>query len=91
MATPFPCSPVIRECSWKETQIEKKSSNITGETEIQYLQQEIKKQAAKSAKLYDNIPWKIKSEIRSYALIHGTKEAIDWTTGKVEPYPKFLE
>ena len=24
MPSPFPCSPVIRECSWKKTQIEKK-------------------------------------------------------------------
>ena len=23
MSSPFPCSPVIRECSWKKTQIEK--------------------------------------------------------------------
>ena len=32
------------------------ASNITDETEIQYLQQEIKKQIAKAAKHYDNIP-----------------------------------
>ena len=25
MPSPFPCSPVIRECSWKKTQIEKKN------------------------------------------------------------------
>ena len=24
MLSPFPCSPVIRECSWKKAQIEKK-------------------------------------------------------------------
>ena len=24
MPSPFPCGPVIRECSWKKTQIEKK-------------------------------------------------------------------
>ena len=24
MPSPFPCSPVIRECSWNKTQIEKK-------------------------------------------------------------------
>ena len=53
------------------------SLNITGETEIQYVQQEIKKQVAKPAKHYDNIPSKIKREIGSYALIHGTKAAID--------------
>ena len=52
-------------------------SNITGETESQYVQQEIKKQVAKPAKHYDNIPSKIKQEIGSYALIHGTKAAID--------------
>ena len=29
MSSPFPCSPVIRECSWKKTQIEKNySSNL---------------------------------------------------------------
>ena len=27
MPSPFPCSPVIRECSWKKTQIEKKKHN----------------------------------------------------------------
>ena len=52
-------------------------SNITGETESQYVQKEIKKQVAKPAKHYDNIPSKIKQEIGSYALIHGTKAAID--------------
>ena len=36
------------------------SSNITSEMEIQYIQQEIKKQVAKPAKFYDNIPSKIK-------------------------------
>ena len=36
------------------------SSNITSEMEIQYIQQEIKKQVAKPAKYYDNIPSKIK-------------------------------
>ena len=25
MPSPFPCSPVIRECSWRKTQIEKKN------------------------------------------------------------------
>ena len=53
------------------------SSNITGETEIQYDQQKIKKQVAKPAKHYDNIPSKIKQEIGSFALIHETKAAID--------------
>ena len=24
MPSPFPCSPVIRECSWNKTQVEKK-------------------------------------------------------------------
>ena len=28
MLSPFPCSPVIRECSWKKTQIEKKSKTL---------------------------------------------------------------
>ena len=53
------------------------SSNITGETDIQYVQQKIKKQVAKPAKHYDNIPSKIKQEIGSFALIHETKAAID--------------
>ena len=56
------------------------SSNITGETEIQYVQQKIKKQVAKPAKHYDNIKQeigKIKQEIGSFALIHETKAAID--------------
>ena len=45
--------------------------------EIQYVQQEIKKQVAKPTKHYDNIPSKIKQGIGSYALIHRTKSAID--------------
>ena len=53
------------------------TQNITGETEIQYVQQEMKKQVAKPAKHCDNILSKIKQEIGSYALIHGTKAAID--------------
>ena len=39
--------------------INQSSSNTTGEKEIQYVQQEIKKQVAKPAKHYDNIPSKI--------------------------------
>ena len=27
MPSPFPCSPVVRECSWKKTQIEKKNDS----------------------------------------------------------------
>ena len=42
-----------------------------------YIQQEIKKQVAKPAKHCDNIPSKMKLGIGSYALIHGTKAAID--------------
>ena len=53
------------------------SPDITGETEIQYIGQESKKQVAKPAKHYNNIPSKINQEIGSYALIHGTKAAID--------------
>ena len=52
------------------------SSNITGEVEIQYVQQEIKKKVAKLAKHYSNIPSKIKQEIGSYPLIHRAKAAI---------------
>ena len=62
--------------SQKVSLVIQSASNITEETEIQYLQQEIKKQIAKPAKHYNNIPSKIKQEIGSYALIHGTKAAI---------------
>ena len=58
--------------SQKVSLVIQSSSNITGETEIQYVQGEIKKQVAKPAKHYDNIPSNIKQEIGSYALIHGT-------------------
>ena len=58
------------------------SSNITGETDIQYVQQEIKKQVVKPAKHYDDIPSKIKQEIGSYALIHGTKKQLLIVTQK---------
>ena len=30
MPSPFPCSPVTRECSWKKTQIEKKKKTVSG-------------------------------------------------------------
>ena len=49
--------------------------NITGQTVIQLVQAEVKKQVAKSR--YENIPFKIKQEIGNYATIHGTKAAID--------------
>ena len=62
--------------------INQSSSNITGETETQYVQQEIKKQVAKPAKHYDDIPSKIKQEIGSYALIHGTKKQLLIVTQK---------
>ena len=41
------------------------------------MQQKIKKQVVKPAKHYDNIPSKIKQEVGSYSLTHGTKAAID--------------
>ena len=46
------------------------ASNITGETEIQLVQQTAKRQ-------YERIPLKIKQGIGSYASIHETKAAID--------------
>ena len=46
--------------SQKVSLVIQSSSNITGEVELQYVQQKIKKQVAKPAKLYDNIPSKIK-------------------------------
>ena len=71
---------LIKKASWSSQKVSliiQSSSNIIGETDIQYVQQEIKKQVAKPAKHYDNIPSKIKQEIGSYALIHETKAAID--------------
>ena len=53
------------------------SNIITGEAEIQYVEQEVKKQDAKSTVKYSNVPSKIKEEIGRYALIHGTKSDID--------------
>ena len=53
------------------------SNIITGEAAIQYVEQEVKKQVAKSTVKYSNVPSKIKEEIGRYALIHGTKSAID--------------
>ena len=49
----------ISSSSQKVSLVIQSSSNITSETEIQYVQQEIKKQVAKPAKHYDNIPSKI--------------------------------
>ena len=51
------------------------ASNITGETEIQLLQQEVKKPVAKSH--CQNTALKIKQELGNHAAIHGTKAAID--------------
>ena len=34
MPSPFPCSPVIRQCSWKKTQIEKKKINEAREFHV---------------------------------------------------------
>ena len=73
--------------SQKDSLIIQSSTNITGETEIEYVQQEIKKQVAKPAKYYDNIPSKIKQEIGRYALIHGIKAAIDHFS---KAYTKYL-
>ena len=53
------------------------SNIITGEAEIQYVEQEVKKQVAKSTVKYNNVPSKIKEEIGRYAIIHGTKSVID--------------
>ena len=48
--------------------------NIRGETEIQLVQQEVKKQLPKSH--YENSPLKIRQEIGDYVAIYGTKAAI---------------
>ena len=50
---------------------------ITGEAVIQYVEQEVKKQVAKSTVKYNYFPSKIKEKIGRCALIHGTKSAID--------------
>ena len=42
-----------------------------GEAEIQYVEQEVKKQVAKSTVKYSNVPSRKKEEIGRYALIHG--------------------
>ena len=36
MPSPFPCSPVIRECSWKKTQIEKKKKKKKRNKNLEY-------------------------------------------------------
>lgn len=48
--------------------------NIRGETEIQLVQQEVKKQLPESH--YENSPLKIRQEIGDYVAIYGTKAAI---------------
>ena len=65
------------ETSSSSQKLFQSASNITGEAEIQYVEQEVKKQVAKSTVKYSNVPSKIKEEIGRYALIHGTKSAID--------------
>ena len=65
-----------RKSSQKVSLIIQSSSNNAVETEIQYVQQEIKKQVANLGKHDDNIPSKIKQEMGSYALFHGNKVAI---------------
>ena len=66
-----------RKSSQKVSPIIQSFSNNTVEMEIQHVQQKIKKQVANPGKLDDNVPSKIKQEIGSYTLIHGTKVAID--------------
>ena len=64
--------------SQKAPRLFQSASNInTGELEIQYVEQEVKKEVAKSTVKYSNAPSKIKEEIGRYALIYGTKSAID--------------
>ena len=53
------------------------SNIITGKAEIQYVEQEVQKQVTKSTVKYSNVPSKINEEIGRYALIHGTKSAIN--------------
>ena len=65
-----------RKSSQKVSLIIQSSSNNAVEMEIQYVQQEIKKQVANLGKHDDNIPSKIKQEMGSYALFHGNKVAI---------------
>ena len=65
------------ETSLSSQKLFQSASNITGEAEIQYVEQEVKKQVTKSTVKYSNVPSKIKEEIGRYALIHGTKSAID--------------
>ena len=63
--------------SQKTPRLFQSASNITDEAEVQYVEKEVKKQVEKSTVKYSNVPSKIKEEIGSYALIHGTKSAID--------------
>ena len=65
-----------RKSSQKVFPIIQSFSNNIVEMEIQHVQQKIKKQVANPGKLDDNIPSKIKQEIGSYTLIHGTKVTI---------------
>ena len=59
----------------KDSYFIQSASNITSETEIQLVEEEVKKQVAGSQ--YEIIPLKIKQTIENYAEIHGTKAAID--------------
>ena len=71
-------SPVASSSSQKAPRLFQSASNIiTGEADIQYVEQEVKKQAAKSTVKHSNVPSKIKEKIGRYALIHATKSAID--------------
>ena len=63
--------------SQKTPRLFQSASNITDEAEVQYVEKEVKKQVEKSTVKYSNVISKIKEEIGSYALIHGTKSAID--------------
>ena len=77
---PGDCKSFTFKCSVNVTikaikKKEKSAWNITGETEIQLVQQEVKKQAAK--RHYKKIPLKMLQEIGNYATIHETRAAID--------------
>ena len=68
----------LSSSSQKAPRLFQSASNIiTGEAEIQFVEQEVKKQVAKSIVKYSNVPSKLKEEIGRYALIHGAKSAID--------------
>ena len=61
------------------------ATDIASQAEVEMSKEEVKKESTKR-KTYQNVPEKVRKEVGRYALIHGTKAAVD-KYSKI--YPKY--